>query len=468
MPFAGLHQLLRPVLQHADRLPQVQRRGLLSALEGTPGTPDLFLVALAALNLLGELATTSPVLLIADDAHWLDAPTADVLGFVARRLESDPIVLIAAVRDGHASRFDDADLAEVQLGPLDPIEASVLLDAHARDLDLGVRGRILKLAAGNPLALIELPIAWRERTHEQSPEWLPLTARLEHAFAARVADLPDVTRTALLVAALNDQESVAEALGATGRLVKRELGVDDLTSAEAAGLVALDRDRLTFRHPLVRSGIRETSCTSDRLRAHAALAQQLAADPDRRVWHRAASVVGQDDAIAKDLEAVGWQARRRGGLAVAQAALERAAELTSDPGRRASRLLSAIEIAFELGRHYDVNRLLANVDSAHLPEHEKGHMVWLRESLQETQGRGTIAELLAIADSANRGGNIGLARDAVLTAALKAFWFNASTEVRRSVVAATERLPGSREHPSRWPHCRWPALSNAARSLSID
>lgn len=447
MPFAGLHQLLRPVLQHADRLPEAQRLGLLSALQGTPGTPALFLVALAALNLLGELARTRPVLLVADDAHWLDAPTADVLGFIARRLESDPIILVAAARDGHACRFDEADLPEVRLGPLDPRDASVLLDAHARDLDLAVRDRILKLAAGNPLALIELPIAWREHTHERSREWLPLTARLERAFAARVADLPDVTRAALLVAALNDQESVAEALGATRRLVKHELTVDDLTPAEAAGLVALDRNRLTFRHPLVRSGIRETSCTSDRLHAHAALAEELAADPDRQVWHRAASVVGQDDTIAKDLEALGWRARRRGGHAVARAALERAAELTPDPGRQASRLLSAVEVAFELGRHHDVNRLLANVDPAHLPEHEQGRMAWLRESLQETHGRGTIAELLAIADSANRDGNIGLARDAVLTAALKAFWFNASPEVRRSVVAAAERLPASPEHP---------------------
>jgi len=448
MPFAGLHRLLRPVLQHADRLAEVQRVALLSALQGAPATPDLFLVALAALNLLGEFgATTSPLLLVADDAHWLDAPTANVLGFIARRLESDPIIFIAAVRDGHAGRFDDPDLPEVRLEPLEPGEASVLLDAHARDLDLAVRDRILRLAAGNPLALIELPIAWRADAHEQSADWLPLTARLERAFAARVADLPEVTRIALLVAALNDQESVAEALGATGRVVKHELTVEDLSPAEIAGLVVLDRNRLSFSHPLVRSGIREMSCASDRLQAHAALAQELAADPDRQVWHRAASVVGQDDMIANDLEASGWLARRRGGHAVAQAALERAAELTSDPGGQASRLLSAVEVAFELGRHYDVKRILAHVDPAHLPEHEQGRMVWLRESLQETHGRGTIAELLAIGDSANRDGNIGLARDAVLTAAHKAHWFSPSSEVRHSVVVVAERLPGSRAHP---------------------
>ncbi len=449
MPFAGLHQLLRPVLRHAGRLPHAQRRALLSALEGEPGTPDLFLVALSALNLVCELATAAPVLLVVDDAHWLDAATGEVLSFVARRLGSDPLVLVGATRDGHPSYLDDADLPEERLEPLDSAAALALLSAHARDLEPAVRDRVLELAAGNPLALIELPVAWRSQTHERVPEQLPLTARLERAFTARVADLPEVTRTVLLIAALNDQESVAEALGATGRLAGRELCPSELVPAEAAGLVSVEHDRLTFRHPLVRSGIRDTADVAERLRAHAALAAELADDPDRQVWHRAASIVGRHDTIAEDLEAAGRRARRRGGHAVAQAALERAAELTSDPGRRATRRLSAVEVAFELGRRDSVDRLMADLELLHLPEHEQARMVLLREALQETHGPGTIAEFLDLADSTRRTGRTDLALDAVLIAAHKAHWFNPATAVRRSVAAAAESLPIAPEHPKR-------------------
>src|SRR3984885_8552186 len=282
LPFAGLHGLLQPLLGRVDALGAPQRDAVLAAFGMTDAAvPDPFLTALAALDLMAEAASRAPVLVVADDAHWLDQATRDALTFVARRLEFEPILLVAAIRDGYETPLSEAGLPSVALGALSPPTAAALLDSRSPGLPSGVRERFLREAAGNPLALVELPIA-RGRLgggdvgDAGDAGWLPLTTRLEQAFAARALELPALTRTAVLVAALNDGPLLGEGLAAGGRGADPAgggpLGVDVLVPAVSAQLVAIDETQLRFRHPLIRTAIRQHVSVSQRQAAHAALA----------------------------------------------------------------------------------------------------------------------------------------------------------------------------------------------------
>ncbi len=227
-----------------------------------------------------------------------------------------------------------------------------------------MRERLLDEAAGNPLALLELPAALADLGGDaRLPAWLPLTTRLERAFAARVSDLPAPTRTALLVAALNDSPLLSEVLEAVSELGDAGLSVDVLEPAVAARLVEIGDTEFRFCHPLMRTAIRHDASISQRHAAHAALATVLASQPERRVWHRAASVIGPDEQVAGELEAAAARAQRRGGTAVAVSALRRAAAL-SDGRPRTGRLLNAAELAFELGRQDLVLDLLSEAEPA--------------------------------------------------------------------------------------------------------
>ncbi|MFD0473918.1 AAA family ATPase [Nonomuraea thailandensis] len=250
LPFAGLHQLLRPMLGAAGQLPARQREALLGAFGmSEAGDPEPFLVALAVLNLLGDTATDRPLLIVVDDVQWLDGPTTEVLGFVARRVRSDPIVLLMALRDGHPTSLDASDLPELRLTGLESAAAEALLDAQAAGLSVGMRWRVLSEAAGNPLALVELPLALGAGAVTAEAAWLPLTARLERAFAVRLAELPPHTRALLLVAAANDGHDVADALAGGGIVAGAVLTAEALAPAVDAGLVELREQALRFRHP---------------------------------------------------------------------------------------------------------------------------------------------------------------------------------------------------------------------------
>ncbi len=256
LPFAGLHQLLRPILDHVSDLPPPQRDALLAAFGMTDTVgPDLFLIALAALELLASAATHQPLLLIADDAHWLDRSTADVLAFVARRLESEPIALLIAVRESLDSPLLSAGLRELQLERLDDTSSSALLHAMAPDLTPTTRERILHDAAGNPLALIELPMALRSEQrsgHLLLPSVLPLTARLDQAFIARLSELPDGTRTLLLAAAADSTSNFTEALAVAATLRGSALSAADLEPAISLGLIAIG-GKFSSSDPLITS-----------------------------------------------------------------------------------------------------------------------------------------------------------------------------------------------------------------------
>ncbi|HEY2656017.1 MAG TPA: AAA family ATPase, partial [Solirubrobacteraceae bacterium] len=290
LPFAGLHRLLRPVLAHADHLAPLQRNALMAAfgMIDAPG-PDLYLIAMAALGVLSDAAGRAPIVLLVEDAHWLDRPSSDALAFVGRRVESDPIILLAAIRDGYEDSPLGSGLPELLLDRLADQPAGELLSEHFPDLAPSVRERLLDEAAGNPLALLELPLALGSGGREGEvvlPSNLPVTARLEQAFASRAAELPVATRAVLRVAAVDDGEALAEVLSAAEIVIGTRQTVEALVPAIEAQLVEVDGHAIRFRHPLVRSAIHQAASVAERHAAHAALAEVLSHDPDRHVWHR--------------------------------------------------------------------------------------------------------------------------------------------------------------------------------------
>ncbi|MFG1604906.1 ATP-binding protein [Actinoplanes sp. NPDC049265] len=446
--FAGLDRLLRPVLDQADRLPSPQRDALLAAF-GRAGTarPELFLIALATLSLLGEAATGTPVLLVVEDAQWLDRATADVLVFVARRLDDEPVVLLAALRDGFDGPFAGGGLPELALARLPRASAEQVVDAHSPGLPPEVRERVLTEAAGNPLALVELPAVLDAGAASGPTGVLPLSARLERAFAARMAGLPAATRMLVTVAALDDGDALPEILAAATLITGLPCTPGDLDPAVAAHLVHTDGGRVRFRHPLMRSAIHQGAGIGRRQRVHAALAEVVGHD-DRRVWHRAAATAGPDDAVAVELEAAAARAQRRGGTAAGAAAMERAAELTRDPALRGERLLRAAEITFELGQSDGVARLLAEADRVGLSERQRWRTAWIRDSFDDgVLGRAQAAWSLAQIAGRAAGDDPGLALNLLYGAALRCWWTEPSVEVRQSVVDAAERVPVDENDP---------------------
>ena len=291
--------------------------------------------------------------------------------------------MLLATRDGVANRFSTAGLPELELGRVSESAAEGLLEAHAPGLPSVVRARLLDAADGNPLALVELPRALGsdQLAGDQGlPEELPLTERLERAFAGRVASLPSATGTSPLVAALNDSSAASETFRAAG-VVCGEPSLEELKPAISAQLVDLDDKLLRFRHPLVRSAIRQAASASQRQVAHGALASVLVGEPDRCAWYRAAATVGASEEVASALDAAATRAKRRGALATAVAALERAAELTDDHRERGSRLLRAAELALELGRGDVVPRLLREAETLELGSVDGGRLVLIREAV---------------------------------------------------------------------------------------
>ena len=441
LPFAGLHQLLRPLRSHSARLPAAQR-AVLDAAFGLSyeQAPERFRIAMAVLDLLGEVAAEAPLLVLAEDAQWLDQPTMEVLAFVARRLQSDPVVVLAAARDGYPSLLVEAGLPQHRLAALAPAEAMALLDTTEQALSPAVRDQVLSEAAGNPLALMELPVT-AARAETAGSGLLPLTQRLERAFAARVSDLPAATRLLLLVAAHSDDERLGDITDAASAVAGLTLGPELLESAAAAAIIDLDLSGVHFRHPLIRSAVRQSASLLERRRVHEALAEVLRAEPDRRVWHRAALISGTHEQIASELEEAAGRARRRGALAVAVTALQRAAEL-SPPGPRAVRLLAAAELAFELGHRDLVRPLLSEVEQLDPDPVQRARATWIGELVQTRPlGDATrAAVLIAAAEQAGRAGDRDLQLDIAWLVASRAWLVDPAPTARRVLVEAADRL----------------------------
>jgi DNA-binding CsgD family transcriptional regulator len=348
LPFAALHQLLRPALDKVERLPPPQAAALRVALglEDAPAD-QRFLVFAACLSLLSELADRRPVLCLVDDAHWLDTASADGFLFVARRLEAEGIVMLFAAREGDIRAFDAGDIPSLMLEGLDADAAETLLSRVSGRTAATVRDRLIAQARGNALALVELPSALNEAQlagDEPMPEALPLTAQLERIFLQRVRRLPDEAQRALLIAAADDAEDAALVTRAAELL---GVGARALDVAEAANLITVHGTRVVFRHPLVRSAVYEAATASDRRDAHRALAQALEHEDqsDRRAWHLAASVLEKDADAVRALEEAAAHAEQRGGYTAAAKALARAAELSDDASARGRRLAGAARAA---------------------------------------------------------------------------------------------------------------------------
>ncbi len=446
LPFAGLHQLLRPILAATDQLSLTQRRALLSAFgieDGPP--PEPFLIALAALNLLTEAASGRAVAVVADDIQWLDQATHEALAFIARRIERDPIVVIAAARVGYDMPFLMSGLRELTVVGLDDAASQAVLASHAADLDSAGQARILREALGNPLALVELPAALRTRQRfgtEIQPDFIPLTDRLERAFASRIRELPTLTRDAVLVVAVDDEDELPEIISATGVLAGRDVGVDVLDGAAGAGLLRFDEQRVRLRHPLVRSGILQAESPRRRQQANAALAAVLADQPYRRTWHRAHAIVGPDDDVADELETSHLVALRSGSVDSAIWALERSAQLTADSATRGRRLLLAAEHAFGLGRADIVDQLLAAAQRTALSNLDRARMEWLREIFNDGVP-GDAVRVFEMCDVASRSalaGDNDLALNLLLGAALRCWWADAGEQARGRVVSVTEQV----------------------------
>lgn len=443
LPFAALQQVMHPIRAGIDALPAPQRDALRAAMGVTDqAVPDIYLVGLAVLNRLADVAAESPVLLVAEDVHWLDRASADVLAFVARRLSSEPVVMIAAVRDGIPSRLGDADLPSMTVARLSEHAAATLLEAVDPELDPAVRRRLLDEAAGNPLALTELPKAVRLMSGVPVAGSLPLTERLERAFTARVSRLPVGTRTILPIAALNDSAAVTETLDAAALILGAPVGVTALEPAVVAQLIELRAGAVVFRHPLMRSAIAQQASAEERQRAHAALAQVLSGQADRRAWHLAAASSGTDESVASELDAAADRAQRRGVATAAIAALEQAARLSAVPARRVERLLRTGDLAVETGQRDVVLRVLGEVTALELSGQQRARVAWIRGGLDDgMRDEGVGAEELArLAESVAADGDVELAERILWSAALRCFWTEPGSRARRHIETVADQL----------------------------
>ncbi|MEO6084825.1 MAG: AAA family ATPase [Umezawaea sp.] len=344
LPFAGLHLLLRPVLDHLDAVPGPQRVALAGAFGLGDGGGDRFMIGAGLLALLADAAERTPLLCVVDDAQWLDRASTDALLFAARRLGQDSVVLLFAVRD-YADALASTGLPELVLGGLTVDAATALLAARARTLPAGLRARLIAETRGNPLALVELPATMS--AHAASP--LPLTSRVLDAFHHQVRSLPASTRTFLLTAAADDSGELDVLLRAAA-----DQGIDlaDLAPAEECALVALVDGTLVFRHPLVRAAVYHGAPLGQRLAAHRSLADAYdpLRDADRRAWHLAAAAAGPDESVAEALAVAAGRASARGAHAEAAAGFDRAAQLTPDRAAAVGRRTLACEAAVRDGQ----------------------------------------------------------------------------------------------------------------------
>ena len=300
------------------------------------------------LTLLSDLSERSPVVVVADDAHWLDRSSLDALAFAGSRLDAERVVLLVGARGPAPPPGFDRGFPELHLGPLSDADAGRLLDGQPRPPRGRARAQVLAQAAGNPMALIELATVIAEdpaASRRWAAEPLPLTDRLTAVLASRFAALPGPTQAALLLAAVADGADLSAA-------ASHGAGPDAraLAPAEDRGLVRVDRTGLRFSHPLVRSAIYHAAPFARRAAAHRELAGALGDQPDRRAWHLAAAALHPDEQVAALLEATAAQAQRRGGAAAAALALERAADLSPDPADQARRLVAAASAAVPTGQ----------------------------------------------------------------------------------------------------------------------
>jgi DNA-binding CsgD family transcriptional regulator len=453
LAYASLHLVCGPLLDRLSRLPSPQRRALevvFGLSDGGP--PDRFLVGLAVLTLLSEVAEDGPVLCVVDDAQWLDRASALTLAFVARRLLAEAVGIVLAVRQVGAEL---SHLPELEVRGLVNGDAHTLLRSAVRSkLDDRVRDRIVAETRGNPLALLELP---RGLTATQLAGGFGLSGapglsgQIEESFIRRLETLSDPARRLLLLAAaepVGDPElfwRAAERLG-----IAR--AVDFV--AETAGLLAIDQ-WVTFRHPLVRSAVYRSADPAERRAVHLALAESTdrEVDPDRRAWHLADAAAGPDESVALELERSASRAQARGGVAAAAAFLKRSVMVSRDPVRRTERALAAGQAHLQAGAFDAALQMLASAEAGSLDELGRAQADLLRGQIEFASSWGGQARALLLR-AARRLESLdpALARETYLDAwgaAMIAGRFAGAGNVRDvSRTAMSARQPGGAPRPA--------------------
>jgi DNA-binding CsgD family transcriptional regulator len=400
LPFAALHQVCVPLLGNLERLPVPQRDALQIAFGMMAGpAPDRFLVGLAALGLLADVAEQQPLVCLIDDEQWLDRSSAQVLGFVARRVVAESVGLIFAAR---IPSSDLAGLPQLAVEGLPAADAQALLDAvMVGPLDSRVRDRIVAETGGNPLAMLELPRGLTAQELAGGFGFLDavrlargIEGGIEESFRRRIEVLPEETRGLLLIAAAEPIGDPALAWEAASRL---GISAEAAEPAVEAGLVEF-AGRVRFRHPLVRSVVYASASSLEKRQVHGALAQVTDAqqDPDRRAWHRAHAVAGPDHDVAAELQRSAARAQARGGLPAAAAFLGRAAMLTIDPVRRSERALAAAAAHVQAGALDAAREMLSISEPQSLNDFQQARIDVIRAELAFVESRGGDAPALLL------------------------------------------------------------------------
>jgi DNA-binding CsgD family transcriptional regulator len=399
LAYSGLHQLCAPLLDHLDELPVPQRDALATVFGLSTGlAPDRFLVGLAALTLVAQAAEQQPLACIVDDAQWLDGASAQLLGFVARRLLAERVALVCAARTGIGDGVL-AGLPALEIGGLSDGDARLLLLGHVHGpIDAAVTDQIIAESHGNPLALLELPRTWQAAGLAGGfglPAGQPVAGKVEHSYVQRLRTLPSDTQLLVLTAAaepLGDPVLLRRAVGA--------LGIDMMAAGPAvdAGLVQL-RVRVEFAHPLVRSAAYQAADAADRRRVHRALADatDALAEPDRRAWHRARAASGPDEQVAAELEQSAGRAQARAGFAAAAAFLARATDLTPVRAARTGRALAAASASVQAGAFEGARTLLTIARDGPADELQRAQIDLISAQMAFASSRGNEATLLLLA-----------------------------------------------------------------------
>ncbi len=446
--YAGLHRFLLPFAGQLERLPGPQRDALRSTFGLVAGPPaDRFLVALAVLTLLADVASAAPLACMIDDVQWLDLESAVVLGFVARRLYAEQVVLLFAVREPASDLSALAGLPELAIGGLDDRAALELLSALSPGrLSPAVGARIVAGTGGNPLALAEVA---RELSSaqlagsEMLPEPLPAGGSLEQVFGRRVGRLPPQARLLLALAAAEPGSSQALLWRAAG-----ELGIDpDVAASADLGGLAEFGSQVVFRHPLVRSVVYYAIRPRQRRLIHRALAAVgQGGEPDRVAWHLGMAAAGRDEAVAARLEQAAGRARDRGGYAAAVTFLARAVELSAEEEPLARRLLAAAEAALIAGQPQRTGALLEAATPRLKDPLARAQARRLDGTLQLALGQpGKASSILLEAARALAPADVRGAREALLEAVTTALFvgWSASRAVLSEIARAARAVPAA-------------------------
>ena len=434
LPFSALQQLLGPALVHLDRIPSPQADALAVALALRPGIPgDRFAIGAATLSLLSRFAEDQPLVVLMDDAHLFDRPSAQALTFAARRLTKDPVVVLAAVRSGHPCAITESDLPVLHVAGLSPAASAELVAATGRRPGTLLAQRLYGVTGGNPLALLELADDVADLASRPTDAPVPVSASLAAEFARRADRLPAAARTATLVAAtgVDDLAVITKACALLG------VDVAALEEAEAADLLHVHAGTVVFRHNLVRSAVFTRAGPGSRRAVHRALAAALPeGDADRRAWHLGEAALGPDEETARALHAAAVRARDRSAHAVAAGAFERAARLSPEPADRASRLVAAAGSAWRAGMSDRATGLLTRASGLPQPPELRSRVAGLRGSIAARTGSVEKARDVLMAAATESGDaapdtTILLLADAILACFFLADTDTVSTAARR-------------------------------------